>query len=171
MVTFKAEIERFNEMGEKTGWSYLFIPKALANEIKADCKKSFRVKGKLDQVPVSGLATVPMGEGDFILALKASLRKQLKKEKGAVVTIELEEDKDFKIEIPEDLELCLSDEPELMDNFMELPKSHRNWYINWLNSAKTEPTRTKRLVKIVSAMDRNLTFSEMMREGKEPPKS
>jgi hypothetical protein len=168
MITFKAEIERFAEMGEKTGWSYVFIPRALANEIKADCKKSFRVKGKIDDVEIVGMATVPMGEGDFIIALKASLRKQLRKEMGGVVNLELEEDKDFKIEIPEDLELCLSDEPHLMEGFMKLPMSHRNWYINWLNSAKTEATRTKRLVKIVSAMDRGLTFSEMMREGKEP---
>lgn len=167
-VTFKAEIERYGEMGEKTGWSYVFIPKDLANEIKPDCKKSFRLKGKIDHLEIGGMATVPIGEGNFIIALKASLRKQLRKEMGAVVNLELEEDKDFKIEIPEDLELCLSDEQHLMDGFMKLPMSHRNWYINWLNSAKTEPTRTKRLVKIVSAMDRGMTFGEMMREGKEP---
>jgi len=166
MVTFKAEIEKFGELGEKTGWSYVYIPKALANGIKAGCRKSFRVKGRIDQVEISGMATVPMGEGDFILALKATLRKKLKKEAGAMVDVALEEDKDFKIGIPEDLELCLSDEPQLMENFMALPMSHRNWYINWLNSAKTEPTRTKRLVKIVSAMDRGLSFGEMMREGK-----
>ncbi|HKG04972.1 MAG TPA: YdeI/OmpD-associated family protein [Pedobacter sp.] len=168
MINLKAEIERFSEMGEKTGWSYVFIPKAVANEIKPGCKKSFRVKGKIDHIEIGGVATVPMGEGDFIIALKGSLRKQLRKEKGAVVDLQLEEDKDFKIEIPEDLELCLSDEAHLMEGFMALPMSHRNWYINWLNSAKTEVTRTKRLVKIVSAMDRGMTFGEMMREGKDP---
>lgn len=168
MVTFNAEIERFADMGEKTGWSYVFLPQVLAHQIKAGYKKSFRVKGKIDQVPIAGMATVPMGEGDFILALKASLRKQLKKEVGAIVMLALEEDKDFKIEIPEDLELCLSDEPELLQNFLKMPKSHQNWYINWLNAAKTEPTRIKRIVKIVSAMDRGLDFGQMMREGKEP---
>ena len=167
MITLKAEIEHFAQMGEKTGWSYVFIPSAVAHKIKADCKKSFRVKGRIDDVEIAGMATVPMGEGDFIIALKASLRKQLRKERGAVVQLELEEDKDFKIEIPEDLEVCLSEEQHLMEGFMKLPMSHRNWYINWLNSAKTEPTRTKRLVKIVSAMDRGMSFGEMMREGKE----
>lgn len=160
------QIERFAEMGEKTGWSYVFIPAALANQIKEDCKKSFRVKGKLDNIEISGVATVPMGDGDFIIALKASLRKQLKKEAGALLHIQLEEDKDFKIEMPEDLELCLSDEPELLESFLKLPKSHQNWFINWLNTAKTESTRTKRLVHIVSAMDKNQSFGEMIREGK-----
>lgn len=166
MVEFKAEIERFAEKGEKTGWSYIFLAAAIAQSIKSNCKKSFRVKGKLGQISIEGLATVPMGEGDFIIALKTSLRKQLKKEAGAVVQVQLEEDPDFEIQMPEDLEICLSDEPEHLRKFLQLPKSHQNWYINWLNAAKTEATRTKRIVKIISAMDRGLEFGEMMREGK-----
>ncbi|MEQ7801061.1 YdeI/OmpD-associated family protein [Pedobacter sp. ASV1-7] len=166
MVTFKAEIERFAEMGEKSGWTYVFISQAIANEIKADCKKSFRVKGHLDQVEIEGVSLVPMGGGDFIMALNATLRKKLKKDLGAVVALELEEDKDFKIEMPEDLQLCLIDEPHLLKNFLKQPKSHQNWYINWLNSAKTEPTRTKRIVKIVSAMDKGWDFGTMMRDGR-----
>lgn len=167
MVTFKAEIERFGEKGEKTGWYFLMIPAVISAQIKADCRKSYRVKGMLDAMEIEGRALTPMGEGDFILPIKKELRQQLRKDLGAIVQLNLEEDKDFKIEIPEDLELCLNDEPQLMENFMKLPKSHRNWYINWLNTAKTEVTRTKRLVKIVSAMDRNLSFGEMMREDKE----
>jgi len=166
MVVFEAEIERFSRMGEKTGWTYVFVPKAVAQQIKADCKKSYRVKGKLDQVNVSGMALVPMGEGDFIIALKTSLRRELKKEEGAVLHLELEEDLDFKIEMPDDLELCLSDDPQLLETFLKLPKSHRNYYINWLNTAKTEVTRTKRLTQIVVAMDQKITFGEMIRSNK-----
>ena len=166
MVVFEAEIERFSKMGEKTGWTYVFVPKAVAQQIKADCKKSYRVKGKLDQVNVSGMALVPMGEGDFIIALKTSLRRELKKEEGAVLHLELEEDLDFKIEMPDDLELCLSDDPQLLETFLKLPKSHRNYYINWLNTAKTEVTRTKRLTQIVVAMDQKMTFGEMIRSNK-----
>ena len=166
MITFKAEIERFNEMGEKSGWTYVFIPQAIANQIKPDCRKSFRVKGKLDQVEIEGMSFVPMGEGNFIMALNGALRKKLSKEKGAVIELRLEEDKTFKIEMPEDLELCLADEPHLLKSFLKQPKSHQNWYINWLNTAKTEATRTKRIVKIVVAMDRNWDFGTMMRDGK-----
>jgi hypothetical protein len=166
MVVFEAEVERFERMGEKTGWSFIFIPVEIANQIKPDCRKSYRVKGKLDNVEVKGLAFTPMGEGNFILALKASLRKELKKEEGAVLRLELEEDKDFKIDMPADLELCLLEEKHCMENFIKLPKSHQNYYLNWLNTAKTEPTRTKRLTQIVIAMDKQMDFSEMMRSNK-----
>ncbi|ETZ21019.1 YdeI/OmpD-associated family protein [Pedobacter sp. V48] len=166
MVTFKAEIERFAEMGEKTGWTYVFIPLAIANMIKPDCRKSYRVKGRLDHIEIEGIALVPMGEGNFIMALNAGVRKQLKKDLGGVLELVLEEDTTFKIEVPEDLQVCLSDEPHLLKNFLKQPKSHQNWYINWLNSAKTEATRTKRIVKIVLAMDKDWDFGTMMRDGK-----
>jgi hypothetical protein len=167
MVSFKAEIERFASMGEKTGWTYVFIPQAIALQIKPDCRKSFRVKGKLDNVPVEGMAFVPMGEGDFILALNGSLRKQLKKEEGDALNLELEEDKEFKIEMPHDLELCLSDEKHFIENFLKMPKSHQNYFINWLNTAKTDKTRTKRLAQIVMAMDKKMNFGEMIRAARD----
>ncbi|WP_442588177.1 YdeI/OmpD-associated family protein [Pedobacter sp. AW31-3R] len=167
MVVFTAEIERFEKMGEKTGWTYVRIPADTAQLIKADCKKSYRVKGKLDNVAVSGMAMVPMGEGDFIIALKSSLRKELKKEEGAMVQLALEEHKDFKIDMPEDLELCLSEEKHLLEAFLRLPKGHQNYYFNWLNSAKTEKTRTKRLTQIVIAMDKKMDFGEMIRANKQ----
>ncbi|GGI25598.1 YdeI/OmpD-associated family protein [Pedobacter mendelii] len=166
MIQFKAEIERFETMGEKTGWSYVFLPGALANEIKEGCKKSFRVKGRIDLLEIAGIATIPMGEGDFIIALKGELRKKLNKKEGALLELSLQEDKDFKIEMPEDLEICLSEEEHLMQNFLKQPKSHQNYYINWINSAKTEPTRTKRLVMTVNAMDKKQDFGTMIRESK-----
>lgn len=166
MVTFEAEIERFSKMGEKTGWTFVTIPQDIANQIKPDCRKSFRVKGLLDELPVTGMSFIPMGEGDFILALNSSIRKQLKKEEGTKLHLQLEEDKTFKIEMPEDLELCLLEERHFLENFLSLPKSHQNYYINWLNTAKTEPTRIKRLTQIVIAMDKKQNFSEMMRSYK-----
>lgn len=166
MISFKAEIEKFEQMGEKTGWTYIFVPQAIANQIKPDCRKSFRVKGKLDQVAIEGLALVPMGEGDFILALKSSLRKELKKKEGAMLQVELEEDLGFKIVMPLEMEMCLEEEPHLIKNFLRMPKSHQNYYINWYNSAKTEPTKIKRLTMLVKAMDRQMDFGEMLRSSK-----
>ena len=163
MIVFEAEIERYEKMGEKTGWTFVFIPVEIANQIKANCKKSYRIKGKLDNVAIRGVALTPMGEGNFIIPLKASLRKELKKAEGALLRLELEEDTEFKIEMPADLELCLLEEKHCMENFMQLPKSHQNYYINWLNTAKTDQTRTKRLTQIVIAMDKKMDFGEMMR--------
>lgn len=159
-------IKKFAQMGEKTGWSYVEIPQHIAQELKPNCKVSFRVKGMMDSFSFNGLALVPMGEGDFILPLKASIRKSLKKEAGAMLALQLQEDKEFKIEMPDDLHECLAEQDHMMRNFLNMPKSHQNYYINWINEAKTEHTRVKRLTLTVKAMDAKLLFDEMMRENK-----
>ena len=45
MIHFNAVIKKFNEQGEKTGWTYIEIPEEIASKIKPGYKKSFRVKG------------------------------------------------------------------------------------------------------------------------------
>ena len=166
MINLKAEIEKFETNGEKTGWSYIFIPNAIAEQLKPGERRSMRVKGKIDDLEVSGIGLMPMGHGDFIMALNKSIRKQLRKEAGAKVELNLTFDADFKIEMPDDLEICLAEEEELLQQFLTMPKSHQNYFINWLNTAKTEPTRTKRLVMIVNAMDKKYNFGEMVRANK-----
>ena len=165
MINLEAEIEKFDQMGQKTGWSYVFIAAAIANQIKPNCKTSFRVKGKIDEIEVAGMATTPMGAGDFIIALRTELRKKLKKEAGAKVKLWLAEDKDFKIDMPEDLEICLTDEVGLFDRFSCLAKSHQGYFLKYINEAKTETTRAKRLAMTVTAIEKQQDFGAMIRES------
>lgn len=165
MISFETIICRFEEKGEKTGWTYVDIPADIAQQLKADTRTSFRVKGCLDAVQIAGLALLPMGEGAFILPLKASLRKKIGKGEGALLHLDLEEDKNFNIVIPDDLALCLEAET-VAEQFDQLPKSHRNYFINWINGAKTIETRTKRIAMTVNAMSKGLNYGEMMRYEK-----
>lgn len=166
MVNFKAEIEKFESNGEKTGWSYIFIPEAIAQQIKPNDRRGFRVRGQIDQLAISGKSLLPMGGGDFILALDGKMRKQLRKEAGHPVSLSLELDTDFKVDMPEDLEVCLAQEDGLLEQFLSYTKSHQNYFINWLNTAKTEVTRTKRLVMIVNAMALKHDFGLMLRSNR-----
>ena len=166
MIKFTTLIHQFGENGEKTGWTYLNIPSSISNQIKADCKTSFRVKGKLDHIAIFGIALVPMGEGDYILPLKKGLKKKIGKPNGAPVNIELEEDKDFKYEIPDDLAACFDDAEGTLEQFLNQPKSHQNYFIRWIDEAKTEPTRIKRLTMTVNAMLEKLDYGEMIRASK-----
>ncbi len=166
MVELTATLLQFAEKGEKTGWTYLPIPAVVACEIKPNNKLGFRVKGFLDGTAINGMALVPMGEGDFILPVKAALQKVIGKRKGAMVKIQLEIDHDFKIEMPADLAECFADEPEALQNFIKLPKSHQHYYFNWINGAKTDATRAKRIAATLDAASNNLNYGEMMRKMK-----
>ena len=81
MLKFTAPILKFDKQGEKTGWTYIEIFAEQAAKLKPDNKKSFRVKGKLDNFSIKGIALLPMGEGDFIMPLNAALRKGIGKKK------------------------------------------------------------------------------------------
>lgn len=166
MIELIATLLQFGEKGEKTGWTYLEIPATVANKIKPNNKLSFRVRGFLDGLAIIGLALVPMGEGNFILPVKAALRKAIRKEKGAMVKVQLELDTDFKIEMPADLAECFTDEPEALQNFNRLPKSHQHYYFKWINEAKTEATRTKRIGATLNAACKGLNYGEMIRAMK-----
>ena len=166
MITFEVLIEKFGDKGEKTGWTYIYIPENLSLQIKPGTRTSYRVKGLLDNIPVSGLAMVPMGEGDYIIALKGELRRKLRKKAGDLLRVSLEEHADFTVDMPADLEECLNDQPHLIENFLKQPRSHQHYYFNWINSAKTDPTRAKRIAMTVNAMDRGYDFGQMLREEK-----
>jgi len=165
MIEFKATIQKFDKQGEKTGWSYIAIPAALAEQLMPGNKKSFRVKGKLDDFPIKAIALLPMGGGDFIMALNAGLRKGIGKRKGAILKVQLEVDaKPLKINATF-LE-CLADEPAALKQFKAMPPSHQHYYSKWIESAKTEPTRTKRIAMAVSGLAKKMDFGQMLRNAK-----
>jgi len=164
MIEFAAIMLQFTDQGEKTGWTYIEVPADLAQQMKPGNKQSFRVKGILDGVAVEGLALMPMGSGNFIMALKADIRKKLHKSAGAMLQVKLEEHKDFKIEMPADLQECFDFEPEALEFFNTLAKSHRNYFIKWITDAKTAETRAIRIVNTVNAMLRKWPYNVMLRE-------
>ncbi len=166
MISFQVVIEKFGKQGEKTGWTYFVIPLDIAEKIHPGNRKSFRVKGTLDKVKISGVALIPMGEGNFIMPLKTDLRKQIKKGKGDTLEVRIELDKE-EYQLNEDLVACLQDEKTASVNFYKLPRSHQNYYSKYIDSAKTEATKTKRIVQVVNAMNLNLTYAEMLRSARE----
>jgi hypothetical protein len=144
MVQFTTTILKFGEQGEKTGWTYIVIPAALAQQLLPGNKKSFRVKGKLDEHPISGMALIPMGEGDFIMALKADLRKAIGKQKGAQLLVKLAIDAK-PYEVNGLLMECLQDEPVAKQYFQSLPNRTSIILVNGLKVLKQNPQKQNAL--------------------------
>ena len=165
MIHLTATIHKFEKQGEKTGWSYIEIPADLAQKLSPGNKKSFRVKGQLDQFRISGVSLIPMGDGNFIMPINASMRKGTGKKGGAMLKVQLEVDKKA-YQLNKDFLACLADEPKALNAFNEMPKSFQNYYSKWIDAAKTEPTKTKRIAAAVSSLAAGLNFSEMMRSLK-----
>lgn len=164
MVEFKAILQKFGSKGEKTGWTYIEIPAKLAGKIKPGTKKSFRIKGQIDHFPFRG-AVLPMGGGDFIFAIKGEIRKKIKKFKGDTVIVKIEEDK-APVTYNKDLLACLTEDKRANKIFQSLPGSHKNYYSKWVDSAKTDATRARRIAMILAGLPKGWDFGQMLREAR-----
>ena len=166
MVIFEAEIERFDKMGEKTGWFYIPVDSDLSEQINPGCRKIYRVSGRIDAVEITGMALMPMGSGNFILALPASLRKQLRKGAGDRIQVSLAVDHQYQVPMPELLEDCLSEEPVLRERFFALSNAHQHYFMKWIDSAKTAETIARRVALTLKAMELGQSYSEMIRAAR-----
>ena len=165
MIKFESILEKFGKQGEKTGWTYLFIPFDIAEKINAGVKKSYRVKGQIDEIEFSQIALSPMGEGNFILPLKEDLRKQIKKPIGEKVILKIEVDL-FDKPVDKELMDCIEDDKLALKYFSAMPKSHQKYYSNYVEAAKTEETKAKRIVQIVISVSKGMNYAEMIRANK-----
>lgn len=172
MVTFTATLRKFGAKGEKTGWTYIDVPAAVAEVLNGGPKKAFRVKGRLDDFAIQQVGLVPMGAsaepdetGDkapYILAINATMRRELGKEAGAIIQVELERD-ESELSLSEDLLVCLADAPDARAFFETLPRGHQQYFSNWIDSAKTIPTREKRLSQAIAGLSMKLGYGAMIR--------
>lgn len=161
-ISFVAPLQKFDRHGEKSGWIYLEISATLAEVLYPGRRKSFRVKGKLDQHPITAVALLPMGAGNFILPVNAALRKGIAKGVGAMVQLQLSVDeKDYNLN--QDFTTCLSDDPRALAFFRSLAPSHQRYFSKWVDEAKTEPTKVKRIAQALYGLSHHMDFGQMIR--------
>jgi hypothetical protein len=165
MIRFNATIERFQKMGEKTGWSYIEISATQANKLKPGYKVSFRIKGQIDNYQFEKLALIPMGKGKFILPINGTIRKAIGKKHGDRIAVTMEAD-ERKPALSKDLMACLADDPAALAFFKTLPGSHQLYFSKWIESAKTAQTKTKRIVMAVVGLGKKQNYPEMLRANK-----
>ena len=162
MIEFTATLKQFSEMGEKTGWTYIEIPVDIAQQLKPGNRKEFKVKGKLDAHPIKRVSLLPMGGGRFIFVLNATLRNAIGKKHGAMLKVQLAEDKSEFV-FNKDFMECLDDEPIAKEFFQSLTGSHQRYFSKWIDDAKTEPTKVTRMTMAVNALAKKWGYPEMLR--------
>lgn len=137
----------------KGGWTFARLPK-----IQKDKKTWFglvKVRGTIDSYAIRKYHLMPIGNGELMLPVKAEIRKQIKKKEGDTVKVILYKD-DEPLEIPNELLLCLQDEPKALKFFNALSESEKKFYIQWVYSAKKEETIINRMATTVNRLAANL---------------
>ncbi len=119
-------------------------------------KKRVKIKATIDGEPYRG-TLVRMGEPCHILIVIKAIREKIGKTFGDEVEVILEEDLEPRlVTVPDDLMEKLADNPLAKDFYEKLSYTHQREYVNWINDAKREETRLRRIAKMI----------EMLEEGK-----
>ena len=135
----------------KGGWTYAELP-----EIKPDKNTSFgmvKVKGTVDDYEIKNYNLMPMGNGKLFLPVKAEIRKKIKKQAGDYVHVILYLD-DTPVELPEELKLCLQNEPNAYETFCSYTDGEQKAFIDWIYAAKKEETKVERIVKMLKKLEK-----------------
>jgi Uncharacterized protein conserved in bacteria len=139
----------------KGGWTYATIP-----EIPPSKHAPFgwvKVWGSIDGYEIRKYNLQPLGDNTLLLAVKAEIRKAIKKQAGDYVHIILYPDND-PLEVPEELLLCLQEEPEALKFFNSLSENEQHNYVKWIFSAKTDQTKINRIAKTLDRLLKNQKY-------------
>lgn len=146
----------------KGGWTFVSIPKIFKNkEEKLNWKK---VRGTIDGFEIRKYHIFPIGNNNgLFLPVKAEIRKHIKKKEGDMVHVILYPDNE-PLEIPEEMLLCLQDEPKAFAFFNSLSDSEQKFYMQWIYSAKKEGTKIDRLAKAINRLQKKLKLYDKEKE-------
>lgn len=126
---------------------FIRIPEKVS--IAFNKKGHIPVKGILNNYSFRG-TLAPRKNNRHILYLNQEIRAGASIEAGDKVQVSIEYDsKSREMDIPEDLELIMSENRQNLDKFLKMTTSHRNELLKYLASAKRPETRLKRINKII----------------------
>jgi len=145
-------LEKFPDKG---GWTFTQVP-----TIKPDKRNPFgwvKVRGSIDGIEIKQYHLMPMGNGNLFLPVKASIRKQTKKNVGDHVHVVLYKDENA-IEIPDEFLDCLRDEPSAHKHFFSFTESEQKAYLDWIYKPKSEATRINKMAEAINQIAKGRKF-------------
>lgn len=133
----------------KGAWTFVTMP--VMPQLPKKKNSTVKVRGYIDDYQLKDIHVWAMKKGTF-LAVKADIRKAIKKEAGHTVKLVLYLDEHVSA-IPEDFLVCLRDEPKLLDCFEKLPAAKQEQMIDWIFTAKTEDDKIERMAKTIDSLE------------------
>ena len=155
-MTYKFEAI-IKEIPEKNG-AYIEIPFDVQKEFGS---KRVKVKAKFDGIDYRG-SIVSMGHGIYIIGILKSIRKEINKEAGDKIFVEIEKDEDVReVELPLDFKTELEQNEEALKFYNILSYSVKKKYYQWITSAKKEETRQRRITEAISKLESNIKIQQI----------
>jgi hypothetical protein len=112
-------------------------------------KARVAVRGTINGYPYRG-SVFPMGGGKHIMVVNKELRKGAGVEAGDKVSVVMEiDDEPRVVTAPADFKKALAKNKEAKSNFEKSSYTHQKEFVTWIEGAKKEETRARRIEKAV----------------------
>ncbi len=147
---FKARIE---EASVGTGGAFVLFPYDVEKEFGT--RGRVPVKSTLGGVPYSG-SLIKYGRPEHMLCVLKAIREETGKKPGDEIDVVLWKDEAERVlTIPPAFKSLLRKEG-LLAGFEKLSLTHRREYVRWIEEAKKEETRQRRLEKAVAMLKKGV---------------
>ena len=126
-------------------------------EVPFDVEEAFgskkpKVKALIEGVPYRG-TLVRMGTECHLLLVLKSIREQIGRTFGDEIKVTVEADAEERVvAVPAELKRAFKSEKEANAAFEKLSYTHQKEYAAWINEAKKEDTRQKRIAKTIEML-------------------
>jgi len=126
-------------------------------EVPFDVERTFgskrpKVKAMIEGVPYRGLLTRMGGPNHMLIILKG-IREQIGKTFGDEIKVSVELDVEERVvTVPAELRRALKGNPKAKAVFEKLSFTHQKEYVTWINEAKKEETRVRRITKTMEML-------------------
>lgn len=96
---------------------------------------------------------LPKGDGSHYILVNMEARAAIGKNDGEKVSVVVEHDTEPRtVDIPEELQWLLDNEPDLKAEFGKLPYSARKFYISWIMETKDPDKKVKRINRVFEVL-------------------
>ncbi len=144
---FEATLE---PMGPGGAWTCLRLPFSAQEAFGS--KARIAVKGTINGTAFRS-SVFPSGAGSHFMMVNKSMQKGAEVKAGDIVELVLEIDLAPRtLDVPEDLVEALAHHDGARERFGKMSYSHQKEYVDWIESAKPEDTRVRRVEKALKML-------------------
>ncbi len=139
----------------KDGWRYVVVS-GISAEYR-DKQGLVRIRGFIDHYEIRQFNMLPLKDGRYLLPIKSTIRKKIRKQEGDWVKVVLYPD-DTPVVVTDEIAVCLEESPQAQKYFESLSESNKKYYIDWVESAQKLETKANRMLKMIQNLEAGRHF-------------
>lgn len=151
---FEAQIEKFGVGKDRKIWySVLFLPPELRPDLPFDTYPQLRVEGEIADVPIAN-AFIPAGDGRNYMIVSPRVLKDAEVKLSDSVEMRFRIADQDHVDVPDALQRALEGDPRALAAWDSMTPGRKRMAAQHVLSAKSEPTRQRRVGEALDAVIR-----------------